>query len=362
MYNITEVTTSPAVSFVIVVSFFSAKLLTAHFWIMIEHCLPIEIDIADLKNAEDLEHMMTLRRPFIKSGYLDLSHSDLKSVNNKNIFRSILYTLRTLHNETFNIYTHLIPAILVIIKLFIHLLSYLNINENNNYNIKDLFLLIYSLSIIGCLLFSSSYHIGRCCLCSNEHDLHYWLKLDLFGIYLINTLTVPASAFILFECHQYPFIQLIEENEDDSYSIFYGIKYFNLQYFYTILFVGYSTIIIIPLWFMYPHRTGWKLKLLSMIIWIFSMCCASFHAMHLLNDEESRLFMYGPIWLAFWFIMAFLCLYYHIPECFIPGYFDIYGSSHQWFHIFIASAAIHWWHFLTFMSKYRDDNGCFDVE
>ena len=179
----------------------------------------------------------------------------------------------------------------------------------------------------------------RCCSCYTEHDFYYWLKLDFFGIWLINTLTVPASAFILFECHQYAF-------------------HFNLQYFYTILFVGYSMMIIIPLYFIYPHTTGWKCKLFAISFWILSMCCSSFHAVHLLDDDEYVMFLYGPIWLFFCFVMAFVCLYYQIPESLQPGYFDIYGSSHQWFHIFIAAAAIHWWYFLSFMSEYRDTNGC----
>jgi adiponectin receptor len=31
------------------------------------------------------------------------------------------------------------------------------------------------------------------------------------------------------------------------------------------------------------------------------------------------------------------------PEIFIPGRVDIFGASHQWWHIFVALALV-WWH------------------
>ena len=61
-----------------------------------------------LIEREAIHHKV--QRPFILSGYLDLTHIDSHST-------SLITSLFSFHNETTNIYTHLIPGLLLMFYL-----------------------------------------------------------------------------------------------------------------------------------------------------------------------------------------------------------------------------------------------------
>ena len=195
---------------------------------------------------------------------------------------------------------------------------------------------MYGIAVIVQLLLSSYYHVARCCFCSDENAFNYWFQLDLFGIWLVNTFAIPASSYILFECHpQYEVI---------------GYGWGNL---YLFVFVSYSFFLVVPLWFIHPD-TSFETKLVAIVVWIIGMCGETFHALYVFNADEYAKFCHGPVLHCIFFLSAFTFFTSRIPERCKPGQFDIYGSSHQIFHILIAIAAIHWWYYLHCVSQYMD--------
>jgi hypothetical protein len=47
-----------------------------------------------------------------------------------------------------------------------------------------------------------------------------------------------------------------------------------------------------------------------------------------------------------------------VPERFVPGLLDIFGHSHQWWHIIIVLAFMHWHQTVVGLAAYRFENGC----
>eukprot|EP01084_Bolivina_argentea_P302368 521902_1 len=110
---------------------------------------------------EKIPHKVGAFRPFILDGYLDVEHVD-------NPCSQTLSILSGLHNETINIYTHLIPFVLIMIKLCS---SYIN-------GVYENILFLYGITMALCFLSSAYYHIGCCRLPSHYNK---FLQIDLFG-------------------------------------------------------------------------------------------------------------------------------------------------------------------------------------
>jgi len=261
----------------------------------------------ELKKNFEL-HLQSLRRPYIFAEYLDLSN------NTENIWSKINYTLSNLHNESYNIYTQLCPAILLII--IWPFLPPVNLS-----------LQLYYISIIIQLFLSSYYHIARCCFCYDKNDLEHCLHIDLFGIWLINTFSIPPSLNILFQ------------------NIICKIFYFTFFIFYSV--------IIYYILFVCKNYQSFEIKLIIIVNWIGCMCLATIHSIFLFDIDEFMLFSYGPLLHSTLFLCGLIFYTFHIPECFAPGLFDIYFNSHQLFHICVTFAAIHWFWYLQQVYDYK---------
>jgi predicted membrane channel-forming protein YqfA (hemolysin III family) len=55
---------------------------------------------------------------------------------------------------------------------------------------------------------------------------------------------------------------------------------------------------------------------------------------------------------------AFTVYLFKIPERFFPGLVDIIGHSHQWWHILVVLAFMHWHHSIIVMATFRFEQGC----
>jgi adiponectin receptor len=51
--------------------------------------------------------------------------------------------------------------------------------------------------------------------------------------------------------------------------------------------------------------------------------------------------------------LGLICYVWHLPESLWPGYFDVWGHSHQWWHVFITTAMIIWEAEMVDMMVYR---------
>jgi adiponectin receptor len=131
---------------------------------------------------------------FIRTGYRQ------EKPDYKDIFLSLTYV----HNETCNIYTHLIGAILVWPVAYI----YMRILPERQF--KDVLpadyvmFVIFFLSCEFCLLSSATYHLMQ----PHSHEVEqFWHRLDLIGIAVIIGGTFIAAIYYFFICE--PTFQII---------------------------------------------------------------------------------------------------------------------------------------------------------
>ena len=147
-------------------------------------------------------------------------------------FKKVFYSLFTLHNETTNIWSHLLGFIFMIYAIYYYFqekIYYINIKElinhelhtfekfidttittsniyNNNNNDNDSSILwienlcfgFFLISAAICFLFSTIYHWFNC-LSPTHHD--HLLMLDLTGIAMLVGSSYLPAAYFGFYCH-----------------------------------------------------------------------------------------------------------------------------------------------------------------
>ena len=125
--------------------------------------------------------------PYIRLGYR----------RQLNSFHECFWSLFYLHNESVNIWSHLVPAIGYFVAVFI--LDLHTFHSGIKIPTADMvFFQFYLLSTGCCLLLSAIYH------CTNSHSeqiSRYFLKLDYFGIVLSAMGTNASAAYFGFYGH-----------------------------------------------------------------------------------------------------------------------------------------------------------------
>jgi len=125
--------------------------------------------------------------PFIKHGYRPISHNTA----------ACLRSWTSLHNETLNIYTHLIPAVLTLVIGEAWVLSYLR-HQYTNVGASDYVIFAFLLSAAAaCLGISSAYHT----LMSHSKEVEArWLRLDFVGIIVLTLGSFVSGIYVEFWC------------------------------------------------------------------------------------------------------------------------------------------------------------------
>jgi adiponectin receptor len=106
-------------------------------------------------------------------------------------------SLTFLHNETCNIYTHLIGALLLPIVAF----GYMNVLTHPQFSgvsqIDYAMFGIFFLSAECCLVFSTTFHLVG----SHSQDVEqFWLRMDLLGIVVVTVGTFVPGIYYAFPC------------------------------------------------------------------------------------------------------------------------------------------------------------------
>lgn len=228
----------------------------------------------------------------------------------------VLFYLKSIfkcHNETVNIWTHLVGSL-----VFIFLLLYTNISGLVVYPLEDSIAInVYLLSITACFSFSTIMHTfypmsNKCCknLC----------RLDYIGI----------SLFILGSYG--PFIHFA----------FYCNNILRWTYYILINLIGLICIVLtfIPTF----HKSKFKIYRVFMFASLIVACiCPIIHRILIKDREEIYDFF---IELEYYILSIVFCILGAIffvskfPEKHYPGKFDKILSSHQIFHIFSILAGI----------------------
>lgn len=159
--------------------------------------------------------------PYIKRGY----RRQLDS------FSDCFWSLFYVHNESVNIWSHLLPAIIYLIASLTLDFQTMHSGINIPTADRDIFQL-YIQCTVGCLLLSAIYHGTNS---HSEHVSRYFLKLDYLGI-VLNVMGTNISAayfglygnlllqgfYILFYvlCATLVFYHLLRDNIDGPRAIF----------------------------------------------------------------------------------------------------------------------------------------------
>jgi adiponectin receptor len=229
----------------------------------------------------------------------------------KECYKSLFY----LHNESGNIYTHLIGSILFTFFFILTTLKFIPSYEN----LEFIEIVTIILSIIGgfiCMQFSWHFHLF------SSHSIRVnqnWLKCDHIGIvFLIFTTGFPVTYYS-FYCYQEIRTKFLAITSIISiisiisiaHPVFYKEEYKLIR---SILYVALGTTEFIPVSYsMIFYKYDFTVKYLSLYYSIAGVV----------------IYLIGLVIYA-------KC----IPESIYPGSFDIFGHSHQIFHTLILIASI----------------------
>ncbi|KAI0078360.1 HlyIII-domain-containing protein [Panus rudis PR-1116 ss-1] len=243
---------------------------------------------------------------YIVSGYRRLQRS----------FRGCIHSIYGyLHNETVNIHSHLIGAILFVWFLITFQQTYIARYEGTSWLDTSVFAIFLTSAVI-CLLFSASYHTF------DAHSEEVSVKchaLDYSGI-------VVLTLGSFFPCIYYGFYC------DPHYQLFY-LSVLSLAG------IGAAYIVLNPEYRKPTHRGA------RTTVFIALGLCGVIPVTHGLftHGFEKLCFEMGFGWLllsASFYIGGALLYANRIPERLSPGTFDYFGASHQIFHFCVVFAAL----------------------
>ncbi|KAI9206630.1 adiponectin receptor protein 1 [Polychytrium aggregatum] len=244
-------------------------------------------------------------------------------------YKACAQSLFYIHNETGNVYSHLIGAVLFLALFGYTLYRAIPVVDTAKWSDVTV-LVIFILSAIGCLALSTFFHLF---CCHSEKVSVAWNKADYVGIvFLIVGSFVPAL-----------------------YYAFYCQTTFQAVYITSMVVLGTGTIVIsVSKHFSRPQYRQTRAILftslgLSGIIPVLHTTIASGALFAERSMSLSSVITEGVLYVAGAFIYAS-----RVPERWFPGKFDFWFHSHQIFHILVVSAAVvhyrgmiaayTWWH------------------
>lgn len=265
--------------------------------------------------------------PFILTGYRD-----------KTDFLGCLRSLAVLHNETINIWSHLI-GFLFFVGLFLRDILFLIPAKESGVEVAHTDFFVLTTLIIcyqATMVLSSLYHTFTC------HS-HAWsdacMSLDLLGITLALLATYLSGIYYAFWCMPY---------WRDFYLLTVGGIFFVAAGAQVIPRFGSEEnakyrIGLFTLWAVYG--------ILPTVHWV--MLHEQGLSQSLVHAMLPRIVvMYSICGCAFFFYIT------KLPERFFPGLVDIVGHSHQWWHIFIFLALSFWHNTGVTFAMFRLRHGC----
>ncbi|RPB21036.1 HlyIII-domain-containing protein [Terfezia boudieri ATCC MYA-4762] len=242
---------------------------------------------------------------FIRSGYRRASNSIYLSL------KSLFY----LHNESINIHTHLVGALASLALLAAHLThTFLPRYPSFSPGDKLAFVCFFSGAVI-CLGASATYHT----ICNHSLEVaKLGNRLDYMGIVAMIAGSYMASLYYGFWC----------------------LPELHKTYCAMILLLGFLCTILT----LHPHfRTPpyRPLRAAMYVLYGSSGAVPLFHAASILGWSSLSKQISLSWLLAQGALYAFGAVLYaaRFPERLAPGKFDIFGSSHQWFHVLVLAAA-----------------------
>nr|KAJ3417708.1 hypothetical protein HK105_000897 [Polyrhizophydium stewartii] len=258
---------------------------------------------------------------FIYRGYRRITNS----------YRGCFLSLFYVHNESGNVYTHLVGVLLFLVLIPVFFFVLTPSVPTTSWHDAAVFCIFYA-GAIACLGFSTTFHM---CCCHSRSASIMWNKADYIGI-----VALIVGSFVP--------------------TIFYGFFCMpNLQAVYLTIFslMGLGTIFITLLRrFSSPQYRYFRTSLFVAL-----GVSGAIPLLHVVSIFGGRA-TYNMLALGYTFTMGAMYLVgafiyaYRIPERWIPNVFDIWGHSHQIWHILVLSAAVVHYCGVVTMFKLRHAN------
>lgn len=218
-----------------------------------------------------------------------------------------------LHNETVNIWTHLLGGF-----YFAHLC--LCIFGSTNLAYADKWVIgLFLFSATTCHIMSTLYHIFNC---HSEQISHVFSRLDYCGILAL--ITFSFVPWIHYGFYLYPTLKLT----------------------YLVLTISFSVSAInLLLQDRFSDKAYRKLRVSVFILFGISGIVPAIHWLIINSDiffieSALRLSFYKLIAMGILYLIGTMLYAFRLPERFFPGKCDIWWHSHQLFHVFVSTATL----------------------
>ncbi|KAJ1926995.1 hypothetical protein IWQ60_003334 [Tieghemiomyces parasiticus] len=246
-------------------------------------------------------------------------------------FHSLFY----LHNETGNVYSHLLGALLFV-AFGVLAAGYMEHHRSTILWQDALVMFAFIAGAVGCLGMSATFHLVSC----HSHEVSIqWNKCDYLGIVLLTVGSFYPPIYYSFYCYpRYLLLHLTSINVIGAVVAYACVKDHMQSAAYrwtrTMLFIAMGLSGIVPfvhaLWLVGVERAWSGFAM----VWFLAM---------------------GGLYITGALIYAA-----RVPERWFPGRFDYWFHSHQIFHLFVVAAAVS--HFIgviqTFHSHHTSGGMC----
>lgn len=243
--------------------------------------------------------------PHIRSGYRQISHSTLTCVQ----------SCTTLHNETMNIYTHLVPAMMLAV-LGIYVQTKITQQFPEATILDRIVLGANVLAAVVTFGLSASYHT----LMSHSSTVSsLWLRIDYTGILTLILGSFFSGIYVGFYCLPTP-------------RTIYWTMIVSLS-------IATGTLVLHPKLQLAKYRS---LKAYAFVATALTGFAPIGHGIFLYGWHEMWVRSGMPYYFLEGIIYGTGAVFFltRFPESLWPGSFDIWLSSHQIFHILVVGAAL----------------------
>ncbi|SCU94171.1 LAME_0F06414g1_1 [Lachancea meyersii CBS 8951] len=252
----------------------------------------------------------------ILQGYVRETKSSMKCV------KSLFY----FHNETVNIYTHMVPSV-TYLGLLLFFTDFVLIPQLPSTSMSDYIMInFYLLGAFLCLMCSTFFH---CMKQHSETHSDIWSKVDYMGIIFLISCSIVSLLY---------------------YGFYDYLLYFKVFTIAVVVLGSLCATFVLNDRF---NAKSWRMfRAAFFVMFGFSGIVPIMTGLIKFGVEESsqRVQLRFVFWEAIFYIAGAVVYGFRLPEAFLPGKFDYLGHSHQLFHVLVVLGSI--CHFRALIGSY----------
>lgn len=266
--------------------------------------------------------------PYILTGY----------IQNIKTPQQALHSLFYLHNESLNIWTHLLGLL-----SFTYLLTTKSL-QNQKTGLKTDFypIAVYLITVITCLSLSTIYHTFKPVSLKTQKVLQ---RLDMAGISILIFGSTFAADCYFFYC------------EISLWWIYVSLSFFScFAVFVVMLFEKMHS----------PEMNHVKGLSYGVLGVVNGMGILQWMYLSIFADQRNSFLpfnkgYFGTVFMGVLYLTGLTFYIKKFPEKYYPGRFDFFGQSHSIFHVFVLLAALEYYFTVDYFRGLREEVGCYGV-